>query len=147
MRLELLYNPRLLCERLATESAGRRRLAGLRGTQAAGLALGHIDTLELVELASQAGISVIYDIGANVGTWSLLAKSLIPSARIHAFEPLAKHQSGFLNNFRGREDVTLHPIAVGADNATQTFQLRTFLTRRASCSRMRSAGHNSACRR
>ena len=91
MRLELLYNARLLCERLAIESVRRRRLAALKGTQAAGLALGHIDTLELVELAGQAGISVIYDIGANVGTWSLLAKSLIPGARIHAFEPLPKH--------------------------------------------------------
>ncbi|MCU1304361.1 MAG: methyltransferase, FkbM family, partial [Candidatus Sulfotelmatobacter sp.] len=91
MRFELLYNPRLLCERLAIESARRRRLGSLRGTPGGGLALGHIDTLELVELAREAGISVIYDIGANVGTWSLMATSLIPSACIHAFEPLPKH--------------------------------------------------------
>jgi len=52
MRLELLYNPRLLCERLAVESVKRRRLATLKRTQAVGLALGHIDTLELVKLAS-----------------------------------------------------------------------------------------------
>ena len=123
----------------------RRRLAALKGTQAAGLALGHIDTLELVELAGQAGISVIYDIGANVGTWSLLAKSLIPGARIHAFEPLPKHQTEFLHNFTGTEDVTLHPIVVGSDNAPKRFTLRTSLTRRASCSRMRPAGQNSAC--
>src|ERR1700722_2955050 len=102
MRLELLYNPRLLCERLAIESVRRRRLAALKDTQAAGLALGHIDTLELVELAGQAGINVIYDIGANVGTWSLLAKALIPAARIHAFEPLAKHQAQFLHTLKGR---------------------------------------------
>lgn len=126
MRLELFYNPRLLCERLATESVRRRRLAGLRGTQAEGLALWHIDTLELVELARQAGISVIYDIGANVGTWSLLAKSLIPSACIHAFEPLPKHQTEFLHNFKGREDVTLHSIALGPDNAAGTLHVTDF---------------------
>jgi FkbM family methyltransferase len=126
MRLELLYNPRLLCERLAIESVRRRRLAALKGTQAAGLALGHIDTLELVELAGQAGINVIYDIGANVGTWSLLAKSLIPGARIHAFEPLPKHQTEFLHNFTGTEDVTLHAIAVGSDNATETLHVTDF---------------------
>jgi FkbM family methyltransferase len=126
MRLELLYNPRLLCERLAIESGRRRRFAALKGTQAATLALGHIDTLELVELARQAGISVIYDIGANIGTWSLLAKSIIPSARIHAFEPLAKHQAKFLRTFADREDVTLHPIAVGSDNATETFHVTDF---------------------
>ncbi len=126
MRLELLYKPRLLCERLAIESVRRRRLAALKGTQAAGLALGHIDTLELVELAGQAGINVIYDIGANVGTWSLLAKSLIPCAHIHAFEPLAKHQTQFLHNLKGREDVTLHPIAVGSDNAIETLHVTDF---------------------
>jgi FkbM family methyltransferase len=126
MRLGLLYNPRLLCERLAIESVRRRRLAALKGTQAAGLALGHIDTLELVELASQAGIRVIYDIGANVGTWSLLAKSLIPTGCIHAFEPLAKHQTEFLHNLRRREDVTMHPIALGSDNAVETLHVTDF---------------------
>ena len=123
MRLELFYNPRLLCERLAIESVGRRRLAALRGTEAGGLALGHIDTLELIELAREAGVSTIYDIGANVGTWSLLAKSLIPGARIHAFEPLPKHQTEFLHNFTGKENVTLHPIAVGSHNAIETLHV------------------------
>jgi FkbM family methyltransferase len=116
----------LLCQRLAIESVNRRRLATLKGTLASGLRLGHIDTLELVELASQAGISVMYDIGANVGTWSLLAKALVPDARIEAFEPLPKHQAEFLRNFTGSTDVTLHPIAVGSDNGTETFHVTHF---------------------
>lgn len=126
MRLKLLYNPRLLCERLAIESVKRRRLAKLKGTQASGLSLGHTDTLELVELASQAGISVMYDIGANAGTWSRLATALVPGARIEAFEPLPKHQAEFLRNFAGSTDVTLHPIAVGSDNGTETFHVTDF---------------------
>lgn len=92
MRTALLYNPRQLCERLATASLRKRRLAALRNTPAAGLALGHIDTLELVQLARDAGVSVAYDIGANVGTWSLLAKALMPGAVVHAFEPLPEHR-------------------------------------------------------
>jgi FkbM family methyltransferase len=126
MRLELLYNPGLLCERLAIAVARRRRLSSLKGTPAASLALGHIDTLELLEIARQAGIRVIYDIGANVGTWSLLAKSLIPGASVHAFEPLAKHQTEFVRNFSGGANVTLHPVAVGSAHATETFHITDF---------------------
>jgi FkbM family methyltransferase len=126
MRLELLYNPRLLCERLAIESVRRRRLASLRGTPGGALALGHIDTLELLELTREVGINVIYDIGANIGTWILLAKSVIPSACIHAFEPLPKHQTEFLQNFTGKENVALHPIAVGSRNATGTLHITGF---------------------
>jgi hypothetical protein len=125
LRLELLYNPRLLCERLAIESVRRRSLAALKGTQAAAPVVGHIDTLELVELAGQAGIKVIYDIGANVGTWSLMAKSL--GARIHAFEPLPTHQGELIRNFIGSEDVTLRGIALGSDNAIKTLHVTDFL--------------------
>lgn len=126
MRLELLWNPRLLCERLATESMRRRRLAELRDTPAAGLALGHIDTLELLRVARSTEINVIYDLGANVGTWSLLAKSLIPNAQIHSFEPLSKHQAEFCKNLRGMEQVTLHPVALGPDNANKTLHVTGF---------------------
>src|ERR1035441_7294981 len=100
MRPELLYNLRLVCERLATESVRRRRLARLRNTPARNLSLGHIDSLELLEIIQPAGISVIYDIGANVGTWTLLAKSIITGARVEAFEPLESHHIGFRQNIR-----------------------------------------------
>ena len=124
MRLELLYNPRLLCERLAVESVKRKRLAILKGTEAEGpRSWAYRPRWKLVELASGAGINVIYDIGANIGSWSLMAKTLVPTARIEAFEPLAKHQAQFLQNFKGSEDVTLRPIAVGRDNATETFHV------------------------
>ncbi len=90
------------------------------------LTLGHIDTLELLQLARLAEIGVIYDIGSNVGTFSLLAKSLIPAAHIHAFEPLPKHHTQFLHSFAGKEDVTLHTIAVGSENTTGTLHVTDF---------------------
>lgn len=126
MRWELLFNPRMLCERLAVESVRKRRLAELRHTPAAALTLGHIDSLELVKLARDRGAKVIYDIGANVGTWSLLAKSLIPNAIVHAFEPLPEHHAGFQDNLGGMADVALHAVALGAGNAAATMHVTDF---------------------
>ncbi|HWD58332.1 MAG TPA: FkbM family methyltransferase [Stellaceae bacterium] len=113
MRFALLYNPRLLCERLAIESTRRRRLARLRGTAADRLSPGHIDSLELLEMLRGEGIDVIYDIGANIGTWTLLAKALYPDAQIHAFEPLPRHRDDFRANLARFADVRLHGVALG----------------------------------
>lgn len=126
MRPELFYNPRLLCERLAVESINRRRIARLRNTPAKGLSLGHIDSLELLDLVDPANVKVIYDIGANVGTWALLAKAVIPNAQVHAFEPLPKHQEGFVHNVAYLEHVTLHRIALGSENKLATLHVTDF---------------------
>jgi len=126
MRRELLYNPRLLCERLATESIRRRRLAKLRHTPGQWLSLGHIDSLELLELVQREKINVIYDIGANVGTWSLLAKSIIPSARIQAFEPLQRHCNIFAENMADTKNVMLHQIAIGSENTKAVIHVTSF---------------------
>lgn len=123
MRKELFFNPRILCERLAVESLRRRRLARLRGTVAKGLQLGHIDSLELLDLCRPLGIATIYDIGANVGTWSLLAKAILPAAAIHAFEPLAECHEGFQARLAGVSGVQLHKTALGREDATATMYL------------------------
>jgi len=117
VRAKLLYSPRALCERLALESIKRKRLAKIRKTAAKCLSISHIDSLELLELSSSLQINIIYDVGANVGTWSILAKAIIPDAQIHAFEPLATHQAGFIQNTRHLENVTLHRVALGSENA------------------------------
>lgn len=122
----MLYNPRLLCERLAIASMQNRRLARLRNTPAKNLSLGHIDSLELIEIARFLGIQSIYDIGANVGTWTLLAKAVIPQATVEAFEPLSKHHSGFQNSLRGVSGVTLHQIALGPENTTASLRVTNF---------------------
>ena len=95
MRPSLIWNWRLLCERLALASLRHRRLAKLRNTPARSLSLGHIESLELLELIEDADAKVIYDVGANVGTWTLLAKSIFPASRVEAFEPLPSHHGGF----------------------------------------------------
>jgi FkbM family methyltransferase len=123
MRKELFFNPRVLCERLAVESERRRRLAKLRGTPARELKLGHIDSLELLELCRQVGIRTIYDIGANVGTWSLLARSVLPESVVHAFEPLPACCDAFHANVAGTPGITLHQIALGSADGSATMYL------------------------
>jgi len=118
MRKELFYNPRSLIERLGIESARRKRLAKLRGTAASKLQLGHIDSLELLEICRPLGLETIYDIGANIGTWTVLAKALLPDVRIHAFEPLEVCRNGFLKRTDSLKDIHFHKIALASKDAT-----------------------------
>ncbi len=126
MRLELLWDWRLLCERLAVASIRQRRLHKLRNTPARNLKLGHIDSLELLEMARPAGVNVIYDVGANVGTWTLLARAIIPEATIEAFEPYPLHRKGFAENCLDLSGITLHPIALGPENTSMPLRVTSF---------------------
>lgn len=141
MRLELLWNLRLLCERLAVASLQERRLRKLRNTPAHELSLGHIESLELLEMARASGINVIYDIGANVGTWALLAKAIFPDAIVEAFEPLPVHQVSFAKRFDVASGVTLHPIGLGPENATMPLRV-TSLSDASSILRIASASYD-----
>jgi FkbM family methyltransferase len=123
MRKELFYNPRVVCERLGIESARRRRLARLKGTPARNLEMGHIDSLELLEICRPLGVETIYDIGANVGTWSLLAKAIFPTASIQAFEPLESCREAFLRNTAPVHGVDLHEVALGPDDRVATMHV------------------------
>src|SRR5262245_12971940 len=116
MRFGLLLKPGVLCQRLAEQALQRRRLRKLRHTAAHRLYLGHIDSLELLEAARPLGISVVYDIGANVGTWTLLAKAVIPQCSIEAFEPLPQHVVTFQQKVWGVGGVRLHCVALGSQN-------------------------------
>lgn len=120
MRKELFYNPRLLLERIAEESLKRRRYVKLKGTAASHLALSQITSLEFLEIAKQNHkIKVIYDIGANRGTWSLMANDIIPDAIIHAFEPLNRFHPLFVKNTQNIKNVHLHKVAAGSENKQQ----------------------------
>lgn len=126
MRSELLYNPLMLIERLAKSATMRRRMNRLRSTAAAKLRPGHIDSLELLESLVNDDIKVIYDIGANVGTWTLLAKSVLPNAKIHAFEPLREHADSFRDATDALSDITLHEIALGEGQGRADVHVTSF---------------------
>ena len=66
-----------------------------------------------MNLASKARI--IFDIGANVGLYALLAAARNPNANIHAFEPTPELVDALAGNIRlnGITNVTVAPVAVG----------------------------------
>src|SRR5688572_15430641 len=117
MNLTRLLDPVAICQRLAAVSHRRQRRRRLRHTVARRLCDGHIDSLELLEIASKIGIRVIYDIGANVGTWTQLAKALHPQATVEAFEPLPQHVTEFRRNVAELSGTSIHAVALGALNA------------------------------
>lgn len=123
MRPELLYSPRLLVERLATLSVERRRLARLKNTAAHDLGIGHIDSLELLDLARALQPQIVYDIGANVGTWTKLAIAAIPGAAVHVFEPLPIHLESLRRALGALSQVSIHPIALGAASGEAAFHV------------------------
>jgi FkbM family methyltransferase len=90
------------------------------------LTLGHIDSLEVLELLRPLNLKIIYDIGANVGTWTLLAKAIFPMAEVHAFEPLAIHQQGFQRDAGHLPGVHLHKVALGDVAGHETMQVTDF---------------------
>jgi FkbM family methyltransferase len=126
MRRELFYNPWLLCERLAELSVLARRRKSLRGTPASWLTNDHIGSLELLRQLSPAQSAVVYDVGANVGTWTLLLKAIHPHAVVHGFEPLTGHVDGFRANTASLKDVHLHQIALGEAEATGSMHVTSF---------------------
>jgi len=127
MRLSLLYNPFDVIDRLGIAIRRRRRRRPLQGTPAARLGLGHIDSLELLELLRPAPPAVIYDIGANIGTWTCLAKSLFPAARVEAFEPLDTHFAGFQAwTAAWPGEVRLHRCALGPTEGTVAMNVMDF---------------------
>lgn len=112
-----MRDPVLLVERIGElvylKARHLRRRRDLRRTVAAGLSDWQIDTLELLKLAAPSP-EVLYDVGAHVGTWTLLARAVLPAAEIHAFEPLPRHHAEFTARTRGLQRVWRHEVALGA---------------------------------
>jgi FkbM family methyltransferase len=70
-------------------------------------------------------LETLYDVGANIGNWSLQAQSCLPEARIEMFEPLigkvpdldAKARHGEVRNG------TLHPVALSDETGTTKIKI------------------------
>jgi FkbM family methyltransferase len=57
----------------------------------------------------------ILDIGANIGRFAITANAVFPDATIHVFEPLPDCFLKVERNLRARSNMTLHNIALGAE--------------------------------
>lgn len=90
-----------------------KRLKRVKGYGVTSLKVGEVDSLELLELCkSKSECKVIYDIGSNRGTWSVLARHIFPGSTIEAFEPL---DITTVPNFNNAE-IRLHKVGLGSEN-------------------------------
>jgi FkbM family methyltransferase len=74
-----------------------------------------------IDFAAQS--EVIFDIGANTGIYSLVAKSVNPSSKIYAFEPSRNTFSKLSRNFsiNSFDDILKYQIALGENDGKQVF--------------------------
>lgn len=126
MRAKLLWRPDLLCERLAEASSRARRRAALRGSVAQDLGIGHLELLEFLQMLRSRTVCTIHDIGASVGTWTLLAKAIFPAASIEAFEPLNAHVEEFERRTNILSGVRLHRTALGTSVGGAVMNVTSF---------------------
>lgn len=128
MRFSLFYNPFTIIDRLAIEINRHKRKRRLNGTPAAGLGLGYIDSLELLELikSEENEVKDIFDVGANIGTWTLLAKAIFNDANIHAFEPLKVHTEKFNQLTHALNKVSLHIFCLGSEQGGSVINVSSF---------------------
>jgi FkbM family methyltransferase len=81
----------------------------------------------LLELLQETPPRTIYDIGANVGTWTLLAKAVFPHAEVHAFEPLASLKAKFVEHTERLANVHLHTVALGSRCSIMPMKVADFV--------------------
>ncbi len=128
MRLSLLYNPFDLVERLAIrlkKSPAPAQAARHPGRPRSRPVISTHSSCSSCSSLPRPG--TIYDIGANTGTWTCLAKSLFPTARVEAFEPLAVHFDGFRRwTAAWPGDIHLHACALGQAEGSATMHVMDF---------------------
>lgn len=64
--------------------------------------------LKYLKRLKNLNFKIIFDVGANVGEWSLMAYTIWPESRIHAFEILPKHWNIYQNNLKCCPSVILN---------------------------------------
>ncbi len=85
-----------------------------------GLLHGVAASVEHLELMKGIAPATLIDVGANVGQFSLLMRTLHPDTRIYAFEPLSRPAAVFEKLFHGDAQTTLRRCAIGPRTVDQT---------------------------
>ena len=101
---------------------GKHRGRRLAGTPAAQMHSHLWGTCELIEIARETlpPASPVWDIGAHTGTWSVLARSLLPASPVVCVEPLPEHTAHIRALSERLQPFTLIEAAVGAAPGTHT---------------------------
>jgi len=78
---------------------------------------------------------VLFDVGGNIGEWTLAAKQMWPSAQVHVFEPSASHLEKLGPALKSLGDVTVNPCALGVEAGEATLYKDAEITGLASMTR------------
>ncbi|RXF74317.1 FkbM family methyltransferase [Hansschlegelia zhihuaiae] len=86
-----------------------------------------VDHASLLRRLSENGweLNVLYDVGANIGRWSIEAQRVLPGARFELFEPLVGRYKPVDDAVRFSQirDYGLHPVALSDENKTDNIKL------------------------
>ncbi|WP_426671943.1 FkbM family methyltransferase [Mucilaginibacter sp. McL0603] len=131
MKVIDIFQPGLIIEKLAHKLKQEKRLKKLKNTVAYQLQIGHIDSLELIEAMIMDSPQLkekatIYDIGSNIGTWTLLVKSFLPNAIVYAFEPLENHNTIFKKNCESLSGIHLNDFCLGNTTGTGILNISSY---------------------
>ena len=83
-----------------------------------GLKLGVAAAVEHDGAMRSISFNTLIDVGANIGQFSLLARTLQPAVKIHAFEPLRSMADTYERLFAGDRQAILHRCAAGTSAMT-----------------------------
>jgi len=78
---------------------------------------------------------ILFDVGGNVGGWTVAAKQSWPGAQVHVFEPSQKHLEQLSRAIDGLKSITINPVALGATAGTATLYKDSEITGLASMTR------------
>jgi FkbM family methyltransferase len=80
----------------------------------------------VLRLVTQAGSECLFDVGANVGDWTLMARRLAPSATVHAFEIVPDTAVALTRATAG--DPLVHANAFGLARSEGEIEVRYYPT-------------------
>jgi len=75
--------------------------------------LASTEHVQVLRALAHTGCRTVVDIGANRGQFTLAARTIIPTAQLYSFEPLAGPAASFASLFENDEKVTFHECAIG----------------------------------
>lgn len=73
-------------------------------------------------LAALSGVSVVYDVGAHAGFWSLVFARLCPTGQVFAFEPDPENRARLEVNSAQLPNIRVLPFAVSDRSGTVRFE-------------------------
>ena len=98
---------------------------GLVRLYRAGLSVDHYVALNRPWFRS-LGIGAVVDVGANVGQFSQMIRTVLPDARIVAFEPIPRAFEALRRTFAADPAFAAHNVAVGRETGTSTFHVNPY---------------------